>query len=68
MWISEGVLPRRVIFLERRVDSGRGEVVNGGLRRPVLGVMRYFWLVGGMERVAVMVAERSVVVALWGKV
>lgn len=66
--ISDGVVPRRVIFLVRRVESTRGVVVKGGLRRPVLGVIMYFWWVGGMERVVWMVVERSAVVAVAGKV
>lgn len=66
--ISDGVLPRRVIFLLERVASGRGVLVKGGLRRPVLGVIMYFWWVGGMRRVVWMVVERSAVVAVAGKV
>lgn len=59
---SFAVGARRRIFLETRVERGRDG--KGDLRRPVLGVMRSFWLGGGMERVAWMEFERSVRVEL----
>ncbi len=57
---------RRRIFLELRVEMGRGG--NGGLRRPGEGVMRSFWSAGGMDRVASMEAERSTAVEVSGRV
>lgn len=41
---SAAVGARRTIFLERRLWRGRvGLVLKGGLRMPILGVMRNFW-------------------------
>lgn len=63
---SFAVGARRRIFLELRVERGRGG--NGGLRRPGEGVMRSFWSVAGMERVASIEAERSTAVEVSGRV
>lgn len=63
---SFAVGARRRIFLEWRVERGRGG--NGGLRRPGEGVMRSFWCVAGMEREASIEAERSTAVEFSGRV
>lgn len=66
VFASVAVLPMRVILVLVRVER-RGVVVKGGFRRPSLGI-RYFWLLGGTERVVAMCVERSVIVADGGKV
>lgn len=64
---SAAVGASRVIFLERRVWRGRAGLVvvvvlKGGLRMPILGVMRNFWWAGGMDIWVSMAVERSVIV------
>lgn len=73
--MAAGLLPMSVILraVAARCASwmlalGLFGVVKGGLRRPGLGVMRYFWEVSGIERWAVMCVERSERVAVEGKV
>lgn len=63
---SVDVGARRRIFFELRASSARGG--NGCRRRPVLGVMRSFWCVVGIERWVERWAERSVRVDSWGRV
>lgn len=65
---SAGVLPRRVILRDVRVERRSGLFVKGGLSRPGLGEMRNFWYSGGMERLVLMLVERSKSVAVEGKV
>lgn len=56
---SEGVEPIRVIFFDRRSVRGIAGSLKGGFWRPSLGVIRSFWLEGGMERSEAIVEERS---------
>lgn len=63
---SAAVLPRREIFLSRRVLSGRVGSLKGGLRRPSLEIMN-FWLDVGTESSDATDSERSVIVAEEGK-
>ncbi len=65
---SAAVGPRRTIFLERRFWRGRvGFELKGGLRRPILGVIRNFWWAVGMDSRVWMAVERSVIVDEVGK-
>lgn len=57
----------RVIFAAAKEDTGRAGSLKGGLRRPSLGIMN-FWFVAGTERVEETAAERSVIVAERGRV
>ena len=63
---SAAVLPRREIFLSRRVVSGRFGSLNGGFRRPSLEIMS-FWLEVGTERLLSIDSDRSLIVAEGGK-
>src|ERR1700722_2582744 len=64
--ISEGVEPIRVIFFDRRSVRGIAGFLKGGFWRPSLGVIRSFWLEGGVERSEGIVEERSSRVAVVG--
>lgn len=63
---SAAVLPRRDIFLSRRVSSGRVGSLKGGLRRPSLEIMN-FWFEIGTESSDATDSERFVIVAEEGK-
>ena len=72
---SAAVGARRTIFLERRLWRGRVRllvVLKGGLRMPILGVMRNFWWAAGMDSWVSMTGGRSLIVEeagrerLWG--
>ena len=47
---SDGKGARRMIFLERREESGRMGFGKGYLRMPSFGVIMNFWWAWGMER------------------
>ena len=63
---SAAVLPKREIFLSRRVVSRRVGSLKGCLRRPSLEIMN-FWFEVGTERSDATDSERSVIVAEKGK-
>lgn len=63
---SAAVLPRREIFLSRRVLSGMVGSLKGGLRRPILEIMN-FWFEVGTESSDATDSERSAIVAKEGK-
>lgn len=64
--ISEAVGASRTIFLCCRVVMGRDGSAKGGLRRPSLGVIMYFWCGCGMLRSVSILDARSVMVASGG--
>ena len=55
---SDEVGASNTIFLFRRLEREREEE-KGGLISPTLGVIMYFWFMGGMERVLSIEEERS---------
>lgn len=62
---SSAVLPIKVIFLSAIEVIGRFGSLNGGLRRPSLETI-IFWFEGGTERLSAISSERSVMVASEG--
>ena len=63
---SAAVLPRRDILLSTRMLSGREGSLKGGLRRPSLEIMN-FWFESGTESSDATDSERSAIVAEEGK-